>query len=418
MARPIHRLKSIEIDRLAKRRGMHHDGGGLYLSADGKAQCSWLFRYMLDRRARAMGLGPYPTITLAEARDRAAKCRRLVVDGKDPIERRDAEQTRTRLEAAKAITFRQAAKFYMDSQRAGWRNAKHGKLWANTLATYAYPQIGDLPVAAIDTDLIFKVLEPIWTVKPETAGRVRQRIESILDWAKVRGYREGENPARWRGHLEKLLPPQCKVRAVVNHPALHYSKLPAFMAELRQQGGMASRALEFTILTAARTGETIGARWSEIDLKANRWTIPAARMKAAREHIVPLSPPAAEILQAVKSIDAPSPDGFVFQGTRPGRPLSNMALLMLLRRMGHGDVTTHGFRSTFSDWVGDRTNFDQQTREFALAHGINDKTEAAYRRATAVDKRRRMMAAWADYCCASRAAPGGANVISLGSGRG
>ena len=191
MARPIHRLKSIEIDRLAKRRGMHHDGGGLYLSADGKAQCSWLFRYMLDRRARAMGLGPYPTITLAEARDRAAKCRRLVVDGKDPIERRDAEQTRTRLEAAKAITFRQAAKFYMDFQRAGWRNAKHGKLWANTLATYAYPQIGDLPVAAIDTDLIFKVLEPIWTVKPETAGRVRQRIESILDRAKVRGYREG-----------------------------------------------------------------------------------------------------------------------------------------------------------------------------------------------------------------------------------
>jgi integrase len=270
---------------------------------------------------------------------------------------------------------------------------------------YAHPTFGDLPVAAVDTTLVMKVLEPIWTTKPETAGRVRQRIECVLDWAKVRGYRDGENPARWRGHLEKLLPKQSKVRQVEHHAALPFPELPSFTVALLEQKGASALALEFAILTAARTREVLGARWSEIDLTDKVWTVPAARMKMERAHRVPLAPRAIEILTEIKPADV-SRDALVFPGAKPGRPLSNMAFLMLLRRMGRGDITAHGFRATFKTWANERTSFQNEIVEAALAHAIGGKVEQAYMRGDLFEKRRRLMTAWADYCASNPAGKG------------
>jgi integrase len=302
-----------------------------------------------------------------------------------------------RLDAAKATTFRECSARYIASHRAGWRNPKHAAQWQATLATYAEPVIGGLSVQAVDTALVLKVLEPIWTVKPETAGRVRGRIESVLDWAKARGYSTGENPARWRGHLDKLLPPRSKVRRAEHHAALPYAELPGFLVSLPQQEGIAARALEFAILTAARTGEVIGARWSEMDLLDKTWTLPAARMKSGREHRVPLSPRALAILKEMQA-HRHADDAFVFPGAKPGRPLSNMAFLMLLRRMRRTDLTAHGFRSSFRNWAAERTNFPAEVAEMALAHTVSDKTVAAYNRSDLFDRRRRLMAAWATFC--------------------
>jgi integrase len=305
-----------------------------------------------------------------------------------------------RLDAAKAVNFKECAARYIASHRAGWRNPKHAAQWEATLATYAEPVIGGLSVQAVDTALVLKVLEPIWTVKPETAGRVRGRIESILDWAKVRGYRAGENPARWRGHLDKLLLPHSKVRRVEHHAALPYAELPGFLVSLREQEGIAARALEFAILTAARTGEVLSARdGGEIDLLDKTWTLPATRMKAGKEHRVPLSARALAILKEMQAHRHPD-DAFVFPGAKPGRPLSNMAFLMLLRRMGRSNVTVHGFRSSFRDWAAERTNFPAEVAEMALAHTVSDKTVAAYNRSDLFDRRRRLMAAWATFCTA------------------
>ena len=278
------------------------------------------------------------------------------------------------------------------SHEAAWKNPKHRAQWKATLATYAYPVFGDLSVSAIDTVLVQKVLDPIWSTKTETAGRVRGRMEAVLDWAKVRGYREGENPARWRGHLDKLLPNRRKVRAVKNHAALPYSKLPAFTAELRERTGVSAKALEFAILTAARTSKVIGATWSEIDLRSGVWTIPAHRMKAGKEHRVPLTDRALEILRSL-----PREGDFVFMGGRAGKPLSNMALLELMRGMNPGFVP-HGFRSTFRDWAADTTAYPSEVVEVALAHAIESKVEAAYRRGDLFEKRRRLMADWARFC--------------------
>ncbi|HMF06257.1 MAG TPA: site-specific integrase [Methylocella sp.] len=312
-----------------------------------------------------------------------------------------------RLEAAKAITFKQCAESYIKTHRVSWRNAKHAAQWEATLATYAEPIIGALPVQVVDTALVMKVLEqevcdapdkptaPLWTVRPETASRLRGRMESILDWAKVRGHREGENPARWRGHLDKLLPARAKVRKVEHHAALPYTELPDFMTALRTHGGIAARALEFAILTAARTGETIAATWDEINIGKKVW-MPPGRMKAGREHRVPLAARALAILQEMK----PAPGAetkFIFAGGRAGKPLSNMALLMLLRRMGRGDLTAHGFRSSFRDWAAERTSFPSEVVEMALAHAVGSKVEAAYRRGDLFDKRRRLMDAWAEF---------------------
>ena len=400
MARTFGRLTALKVDK-AKWPGMYADGGGLYLRVTHSGTKNWVFRFMLNGRPRWMGVGPLHTIGLAEARNRAAAFRLQRHDGVDPIEKRRAERLEACLDAAKAVTFKECAATYIASHRAGWRNPKHAAQWQATLATYAEPVMGGLSVQAIDTALVLKVLEPIWTAKPETAGRVRGRIESILDWAKVRGYRAGENPARWRGHLDHLLPARSKVRKVEHHAALPYTELPGFLVALRDQQGIAASALEFTILTAARTGAVIGAQWSEFDLLNKTWIVAAERMKAGREHRVPLSARALDIVRGMQTLrPAGDADGYVFPGGKGGRPLSNMAFLMLLRRMGLGDVTAHGFRSSFRDWAAERTDFPAEVAEMALAHTVSDKTVAAYNRSDLFDRRRRLMAAWATFCTA------------------
>jgi integrase len=413
MAREIGRLTALKVDK-AKEAGMYADGGGLYLRVTPEGAKNWVLRYMLDRRPRWMGLGPLSLYGLAEARARASDARRKRHEGIDPIEARRAERARQRLDAAKAITFKQCGEDYIASHRAGWRNEKHKYQWPATLAAYAYPIVGALPVQAVDTALVLKVLEPIWTVKPETASRVRGRLESILDFAKVREYRDGENPARWRGHLDKLLPARCKVRQVEHHAALPYAELPAFLASLRMREAIAARGLEFLILTAARTGEVIGARWNEIDLLDKTWTLPAARMKAHREHRVPLSPPAVALLsemQAVRHGDAS--DAFVFPGHKPSTGLSNTAFLMLMRRMGRGDLTAHGFRATFKTWASERTSFQNEIVEASLAHTIGGKVEQAYLRGSMFEKRRRLLQQWATFCSAAPAQERQGNVTPL-----
>jgi integrase len=411
MTRAIGRLTALKVDK-AKEPGMYADGGGLYLRVTPEGARNWVLRYMLDRRPRWMGLGPLALYGLQEARAKALDARRKRHEGIDPIEARRAERARQRLNAAKAITFGEVAASYIASHKAGWRNGKHTAQWEATLSTHAEPAIS-LPVQSIDTALVLKVLEPIWTTRPETASRLRGRIENILDFAKVREFRDGENPARWRGHLDKLLPARSKVREVKHHSALPYAELPAFLTRLREQEGISARALEFTILTAARTGESIGATWGEINWTDKLWIIPGARMKGVREHRVPLCDRALAILRQTKPADdiANAAKQFIFGGGKPGRPLSNMAFLMLLRRMGRADLTAHGFRSSFRDWAAERTNFPSEVAEMALAHVVGNKVEAAYRRGDLFDKRRRLMGAWADFL--SKAPADTAKVVSL-----
>lgn len=410
MPRAIERLSAVAISKLAKRKGVFCDGGGLYLHSDPPAQCSWLFRYRVTGKTRWMGLGPYPAISLAKARELASNARTLKALGTDPIEGRDAERDATRLAITKTVTFSECAESYIRAHRAGWRNSTHASQWENTLRAYANPHIGTLAVQAIDTSLVLKVLEPIWTTKPETASRLRGRIESILNWAKVRGYRDGENPARWKGHLDHLLPAKSKVRRVKHHAAMPYAEVPAFMISLREQDGIGARAFEFLILTAARTGEVIGLRWREIDLKNKHWIVPADRMKAGKEHRVPLCPRTVAILQAIKP-DTVDDCTFVFPGSKPDKPQSNMVFLMLLRRMKFGHLTAHGFRATFKTWATERTNFPREVIEAALAHIAGDKLEVAYQRGDIFNKRLRLMTAWADYCGAKHAT--NVNVISM-----
>lgn len=393
-------MKVAAIVRAAKP-GYTGDGGGLYLTISKFGTPSWVFRFRTDGRLREAGLGSLDTWSLAEARERARSFRQMRGEGKDPIEERRAARQKLKVEAAKAITFRAAAEAYIAVHSAGWRNEKHSAQWPATLTAYVYPVFGDLPVAAIDTALVMKAVEPIWTAKPETASRVRGRIESVLDWATTRGYRQGENPARWKGHLQNLLPRRSKVARVEHHAALPYPEIAGLMDELRRQEGIAARALEFAILTAARTGEVIGARWEEINLSERLWTVPGERMKAGREHRVPLSDRAVEIVEEMKAIRQ---GDYVFPGQRAGKPLSDMALLMLLRRMGRGELTTHGFRSTFRDWAAERTGFPAEVAEMALAHTVSDKVEAAYRRGDLFQKRRQLADAWAGFCAAPAAA--------------
>jgi integrase len=363
---------------------------------------------MLSGRAREMGLGSFSDVTLAEARDLARDARRLCKQGLDPIEARRAHRAARRAQHAKAMTFQECATAYIAAHRSGWKNKKHAKQWPQTLEDYVYPAFGSLPVQAIDVALVMKAVEPIWTVKPETAGRVRGRIEAVLDWATARGYRQGENPARWKGHLENLLPKKSKVRRVEHHAALPYAEIAEFMAELRKQEGVAALALELTILTAARTGEVLGARWDEINPDGLLWIVPAERMKAGKEHRVPLSDAAMKIIEKMAAIRL---SDYIFPGQRTSRPLSQMAMRMLLRRMGRGDLTAHGFRSTFSDWCAEQTNFPSEVREMALAHAVGDKVEAAYRRGDLFEKRRQLAEAWAHYCEGEE--PSESNVVRL-----
>jgi integrase len=393
-ARAISKLASVSVGQ-AHHRGLYGDGGGLFLQVSERGAKSWIFRFKKDGRLRVMGLGPAHTISLAEARERARECRKLRLDRVDPIEERRGRQVAAKLEAAKALTFAECAAAYIEAHRSGWRNAKHAAQWSATLAAYVDPVFGALPVQAVDVGLVMRAVEPIWSTKPETASRVRGRIESVLDWASARGYRAGENPARWRGHLENLLPRRSKVRRVEHHAALPYREICDFMAELRQQPGTASRALEFAILTASRTGEAIGARWDEINLAEQLWTVPGERMKAGKEHRVPLSDRAMALVAEMAAIRS---GPYVFPGAKLSRALSNMALLMLLRRMGRGDLTAHGFRSTFRDWAAEATAFPAEVAEMALAHVVGDKVEAAYRRGDLFQKRRQLAEAWAAYC--------------------
>lgn len=408
--RESNRLTALKIGKL-KRPGLYADGNGLCLQVQPGPTKAWIFRYMLARRPRKMGLGPLALVPLAEAREKALAYRKLLLAGIDPLEARAVERANAAAEALRIITFNQCADKYIAAHRTGWKNAKHAAQWGSTIATYATPIIGALPVQAVDTTAVLKVIEQevpgkrkdppksLWLARPDTAGRVRGRIELILSWATARGYRTGDNPARWRGHIDQLLPGRSKVAKVRHHAALPYPALPDFMTALRAREGVSARALEFTILTATRTGEVIGARRAEFDLAARMWIIPGIRMKSGREHRVPLSDGALEILAAL-----PSEGEFVFPGRRPGMPLSNMAMLETLKQMGRGDLTTHGFRSTFRDWSAEMTAFPHELLEMALAHAVGDKVEAAYRRGDLLEKRRRLMDDWADYCAALIAA--------------
>ena len=379
----------------ATKPGMYSDGGGLYLRIGPTGAKSWVFRFRTDGKLRDMGLGPLHTFSLAEARAKALECRKLRYDGADQLHARQAARQVAKLESAKAMTFQQCADAYIEAHRAGWENEKHGAQWAATLAAHVYPVFGELPVAAIDTGLVMNALEPIWTTTTETASRVRGRIESVLDWATTREYRTGENPARWRGHLDNLLPARSKVQKVEHHAAMPYTDVGAFMARLRQQAGAGARALELAILTAGRSGEVLGARGDEFDMGAAVWTVPAGRMKAGREHRVPLSAAAMDVLVPMLAVRE---DDFVFAGSRAGMPLSNMAMAMVLRRMELPELTVHGFRSTFRDWAAERTAYPSEVVEMALAHTIGNKVEAAYRRGDLFDKRRKLMDEWAKYC--------------------
>ncbi len=391
--------------------GRYGDGNGLYLAVQPNGTRSWVFRWVRRNadgkpRMREMGLGTASggaaAVSLAEAREKAGLLIKAVRDGIDPLADRDsklaAEAAARQAAIIQALTFRTAGERYIEAHEAGW-SSRTRTGWVGTLRDYAYSAFGDLPVSVIDTGHVTAALEPIWRVKPETAGRVRFRVEAVLDYARVRGWREGENPARWRGHLDQLLPAQSKVAPVEHHAALPYREIYSFVVDLRKQAGTAARALEFAILTAARTGEALGATWAEIDLNEKVWTIPAERMKGGKEHRVPLAEPALAILREMAKLKAEERDGLpVFPGARLGKPLSNMALLMTLRRMKRGDLTAHGFRSTFRDWAAERTTFPPEVAEMALAHVVENKVEAAYRRGDLFQKRRQLADAWAKFC--------------------
>jgi integrase len=420
----------------ANRRGRHSDGGGLVLQVSRWGTKSWIFRYERNGRERHMGLGALHSLSLAEARDRARSCRQLLLDGIDPVEARRAQRHQERAATAKLVTFGECAAGYIEANHAGWKSPKHADQWRMTLlgvgpkgrpAKNDYCKIiRDLPVDAIDDGLVMKVLQPIWNEKTETANRLRGRIQNVLDRARALKLRSGENPARWIGHLDQLLPKKSQVAPVENYPALPYSQLPEFMADLRRREGYAARALEYTVLTVARTGDTIGGRWSEIDQRDKLWTVPKDRIKGKkgarrRDHIVPLTGQAFAILEAL-----PKDDEYLFPGSNSGEPLSNAAMAAVIDRMnadrvkaglpkwvdpqqGGREIVPHGFRSSFKDWCTEETEFPNEMSEMALAHSLPDKVEAAYRRGSMRERRRRLMAEWARYC--------GSGLGSVGRGR-
>jgi integrase len=411
--RVLNKLTDTQV-RKANVPGYYGDGGGLWLQVGPTGRKSWIFRFMLNGKAREMGLGAYPDVPLAGsatdmlvagelrkvlvpgARDKAAHARRLIADGVDPIEAKRAGRAENVAATAKVRTFDECTKDYITAHRSEWKNAKHAAQWETTLATYASPFIGKLPVSEIDTALVLKVLEPVWAEKTETAKRLRGRVETILASATVAGYRTGDNPARWRNHLDLLLADPDKIAKKEHHAALPYNDIGSFLAKLREQPGTSPKAVELIILTAVRTNEAFLAKWDEFDLSHHVWTIPGERMKSKREHRVPLSKEATSLLRSLKQLTGG--EGHVFPGAKEGQPMSNMAGLQLLKRMRRQDITVHGFRSTFRDWAAEQTNFPREVAEAALAHVLKDKTEAAYQRGDLFQKRAKLMQAWADYC--------------------
>lgn len=403
-------LTSLEIKNAPP--GMHADGNGLYLFVKSAGTKSWVFRYQIHGRRREMGLGALKSLEPVRARAEAAQLKARVAAGIDPLDERQQKVEATKQARKLAAmeqkrsetTFRVAAEHLIESRRPSWSNPKHAQQWTNTLATYAYPVIGDIPVADVTAEHIVAILRPIWAVKSETASRVRMRLETVLNAAKLMGWRTGENPAVYKGGLEAVLPPISKVRRVQHHPAMPFADAPAFLSLLRSRSGISAKALEFTILTAARSGEVRGAVWEEIDLQSGLWTIPAARMKADREHRVPLSPAAMSVLE---SLGRHAKTPLVFPGLST-KPMSDMTLSAVLRRMELSHFTVHGFRSTFRDWAAETTQHANETVEMALAHSIGNKVEAAYRRGDLLLKRRELMDDWANFlasACPTASAP-------------
>lgn len=402
MGRQQQRLTALQVSKLTKP-GLYGDGGGLTLQITPGGVKSWLFRYMMSGKPYGMGLGPTHTVSLAEARQKALSARKLIIDGINPLVAKKQDQVAAALANAKMMTFDQCAKAYILAHKAGWKNAKHADQWTNTIETYASPVFGHLPVAEIDTGLVVKCLAPIWEGKTETASRLRGRIESVLGWATTSGYRIGENPARWKGHLDNLLATISKSSRTKHHPSLPWHHIGAFMSALRTRDGVSARAVEFAILTACRSGEVRGAQWSEFDLERKVWTIPAERMKAKRQHEVPLSDSALVLLKAI-----PESGDFVFAGTKK-QQLSDMSLTAVIRRMNTGEkptwidangesITVHGFRSSFRMWAAETTNYPREVAEHALAHQLPDAVERAYQRGSQFAKRAALMSEWSAYC--------------------
>ncbi|MDR3424063.1 MAG: tyrosine-type recombinase/integrase [Alphaproteobacteria bacterium] len=402
MARVIGKLTTLAIGR-AKKKGLYGDGGGLYLQVSPTGSKSWLFRFLLNGKAHAMGLGPLHTVTLAEARVKATDCRKLLVAGFDPLNAKKDRQVQARLAATKGTTFEACAKAYIEAHKASWKSEVYTVKYGQTLEKYAYPIIGRLPVQSIDTTLVMKVLEPVWQKKTATAKKIRSRIECVLDWAKVREYRQGENPARWRGHLENLLAKPSKLVRIKHRAALPYAKINGFLQSLEGRDGIGVQALKLLIFTACRSNEVLGAAWDEIDFENRVWTIPAERMKAGKEHRVPLTAPALAVLkerkrESQKLGENEEPNPYVFLNPQDKKPCSGEVMATLLKRMKRQDITVHGFRSTFRDWAAEQTSFPREVAEAALAHTVGNQVEAAYRRSDLFEKRRLMMEQWARYC--------------------
>jgi len=394
MAKTVNKLTAKSVEH-KKKPGWYPDGNGLYLQVSSTGSKSWVFRYQIKGKERRHGLGSVTsTNSLDRARKEAEFCWQLKKDGFDPIDYKKDINLKKDLDKAKSTTFKECALAYIDTHKHGWRNEKHESQWRNTLETYAYPTIGDLPVQTIDVDLVMKVLEPIWFIKTETASRVRQRIENILDWATVRKLRQGDNPALWRGRLDKLLPKRTKVQKTVHFAAMDYKDVPEYFQSLRAKDTLASKTLAFTILTSTRNGEARAATRSEI--KDNVWIIPDSRMKAEREHRVPLSDEAMKIIKEMEPFERQT-DDLIFPGLAHTKPISEAALLRILKQT-HPTLTVHGFRSSFRDWCAEQTSYPREVAEAALAHALKDKTEAAYQRGDMFEKRRKLMDSWADYC--------------------
>lgn len=409
MPRKAKELSALEVGRL-KTPGLHFVGvvAGLALQVTPSGARSWILRTTVGSKRRDIGLGGFPDVSLAGAREAARSTRAKIKEGIDPVAERQAARSTLAAALASARTFQQAAEAYIRAHEAGWKNSKHVAQWTTTLETYAYPIIGSLHVSDIATQHVVSVLEPIWSTKTETASRLRGRIESVLAWARVQGFREGENPARWKGHLDHILPARSKVQRTKHHAALDYRRISSFMAALRVVPGTGARALEFAILCASRSGEVRGATWKEIDLEAGTWTVPAERMKAEREHRIPLSPAALDLLRRQERM---AETDLIFPSTKLS-PLSDMTLTAVIRRMQEASgqwadsngkiITAHGFRSTFRDWAGETTPYPREVIEHALAHQLADKAEAAYARGTLFEKRRLLMNDWAGYCFTER----------------
>ncbi|WP_428354037.1 tyrosine-type recombinase/integrase [Methyloprofundus sp.] len=394
MARRITKKLAPKTIQSLRTKGLYGDGDGLWLKVTDSGSQSWIFRYTRDKKSRSIGLGSARLVPVTKAREEIFKYRQLLTEGKDPFTFKKALDEERRKLIDDVITFQFCATSYINSHKASWKNAKHTQQWTNTLATYAYPVIGGLLVKEIDTALIMRILEPIWLSKNETAGRLRGRIENIIAWAATQGYRSAENPARWKGHLENLLAKPSKVKKVKHHKALPYSEMYTFMQSLRNHDSVSANALEFLILTAARTNEVINATWDEIDLKNKVWIISTAKVKASREHRVPLS---SRVIEIINEMAAVRVSDFIFTGRSRSGGLSNAAMDKLLQVTMKYDVTVQGFRSTFRGWAAERTNYPRDLCEMALAHAIKDKTEAAYRRGDMIEKRRKLMQDWLKY---------------------